>query len=90
MNAFIKVVAQQVLKRSIKNIFSFGDSLLERKALFTTAKSIESRILSKSVKLIESANIKALKKQIAIISNNIENMVKHPNNIDLIITPEIN
>lgn len=81
-------MAQQILKGSIRNLFSFGDSLLERKALFTAAKSIESRMLSKSVKLIESADLKALKKQLAIIGNNIESMIKHPNDIDLIITPE--
>lgn len=80
------MVTQNILKGPIRNVFSFGDSLLERKALFTVAKSIAGSTLSKSVKLIEAADIKGLKNQISMISNNMESMIKHPNDIDLVIT----
>jgi len=70
----------------VRNVFSFGDSVLERKALFTAAKSVAGNVFSKSVKLIEAADIKGLKNQISMISNNMESMVKHPNDIDLVIT----
>ena len=82
----MKIVAQNNFKRVIRNVFSFGDSLLERKALFTAAKSIEARLLSKSVKFMESADIRALKGQISILRHNIEHLVTHPNDIDLVIT----
>lgn len=59
--------------------------MLERKALFTAAKSVAGTVWSKSVKFIEAADIKALKSQIAIISNNMESMVRYPNDIDLVI-----
>ena len=79
------MVAQNTLKKNIKNIFSFGDSILERKALFTAAKSVDRTMLSKSIKFIEAADIKALRNQISIISHNIENMVVYPNDIDLVM-----
>lgn len=79
-------MAQNNFKRVIRNVFSFGDSLLERKALFTVSKALEARMLSKSVKFMESADIRGLIGQISILRQNIERLITHPDDIDLVIT----
>ena len=83
------------MKSRIRNVFSFGDSLIERKALFTASKynitlnlsrAIEAQLLSKSVKFMECADVQALKRQISIVRYNLESLITHPDNIDLVIT----
>ena len=86
MNAFTKVLAQEEVNGKIKNVFSFGDSTVERKALFTVVKSVAPKILCKSIKFIEAPDVKVLKNQISIINHNIDSMVAHPNDIDLVMT----
>lgn len=49
-------------------------------------RAIEARLLSKSVKFMESADLQVLKGQISLIKHNIEQLITHPNDIDMVIT----
>lgn len=91
----MKIVAQNSGKCGIRNVFSFGDSQIERKALFTASKyflfvtrcrAIETKLLSKSVKFMESADLQALKRQISLIRYNLESLITHPDDIDMVFT----
>ena len=49
-------------------------------------RAIEARLLSKSVKFMESADLRVLRGQISLIKHNIEQLVTHPDDIDMVIT----
>ena len=94
VDSFVRIVAQNNSASSLRNLFSFGDSQLEREALFTAARYLartrhsvlDVSAYCKSVKLMESPNTQTLKRQLALVQLNLDSLIAQESNIDLVIT----
>lgn len=67
------------------NIISFGDSECERNAVLSLSKVCSNSAKIKSIKFVERPSVEQLKRQLEMVMNNFQFIIKHEESLDLML-----
>lgn len=85
MTGFSDKMFSRFLKNDVVNCISLGDSECERNAILSIGR-ISSTFKIKNLKLVERPTCEQLIRQLEMLINNIDFIVKHEGNLDLMLT----
>ena len=89
MHAFAQEIESAYLGRHVdsrRNIVSFGDSIHERAAVHKVTSTMGSSTLTKSIKFVERPTVEQLKRQVDLVTNCFDEIMRHYGHLDLMLT----
>jgi len=74
-------IGRENINNNVESVLSFGDSYVEREAILKATKFLDCK--TKSIKFAERPSIEQLKKQLELVANCFDDIVKHEEDLDL-------